>query len=70
MSRKDPMPGILDDTHPGCFYKKLYGIVPIIGSKRYAVLGPDNNGTCVHLKTCNSVETAKKFIDGIICRKR
>ena len=63
MSRKDPMPGILDDTHPGCFYKKVYGIVPIAGSKRYAVLGPDKEGVCIYLKTCNSVETAKKWID-------
>jgi len=61
--KKDPMPGILDDTHPGCFYKEYYGIVPIIGSKRYAVIGPDKEGTCVYLKTCNTVETAKKWID-------
>lgn len=61
-SRKDPMPGILDDTHPGCFYKKEYGIVPMIGSKRYMVLGPEN-GICVQLKVCNSIETAKKWID-------
>ena len=61
--KKDPMPGILDDIHPGCFYKELYGIVPIAGSKRYAVIGPDKEGTCVYLKTCNTVETAKKWID-------
>ena len=64
MSRKkDPMPRILDDTHPGCFYKELYGIIPIIGSKRYAVIGPNKEGNYTQLKVCNSVETAKKFID-------
>ena len=63
--RKDPMPGILDDTHPGCFYGEYHAIVPIAGSKRYAVIGPDKEGECRYLKTCNSVDTAKKFIDGI-----
>lgn len=52
------MPGILDDTHPGCFYKD-YGIVPIIKSKRYMVV----SGHEGQLKICNNVETAKKFID-------
>lgn len=61
--RKDPMPGILDDTHPGCFYKEVYGIVPIAGSKRYAVIGPNKEGICVYLKTCNAVKSAKKWID-------
>jgi len=63
--KKDPMPGILDDTHPGCFYREVYGIVPIMGSKRYMVLGPENN-TCAQLKVCNSVESAKKWIDNRI----
>jgi len=62
--KKDPMPGILDDIHPGCFYREVYGIVPIIGSKRYAVIGP-KNGVCMQLKVCNSVKTAKKWIDGL-----
>jgi hypothetical protein len=62
-SRKDPMPGILDDTHPGCYYREYYVIAPIIGSKRYAVIGPNKEGTCVYLKTCNTVESAKKWID-------
>jgi hypothetical protein len=55
---KDPMPGILDDTHPGCFYKD-YGIIQIAGSKRYMVV----SGYEGQLKICNSVESAKKFID-------
>jgi len=58
---KDPMPGILDNTHPGCFYKE-HGIVPIANSKRYMVIGPDG-GKCVQLKVCNSVDSAKKFIN-------
>jgi hypothetical protein len=62
MSKKQPMPGILGDTHPGCFYKD-HGIVPIINSKRYMVIGSDGQGNCVQLKVCNSVESAKKFID-------
>lgn len=61
MSKKDPMPGILDNTHPGCFYKD-HGIVPIINSKRYMVIGPDGNGNCVQLKICNGVDSAKKWI--------
>jgi ABC-type phosphate transport system ATPase subunit len=61
MSRKDPMPGILDDVHPGCFYKD-HGIVPIINSKRYVVIGPDGTGNCTQLKVCNNVDTAKKWI--------
>jgi len=55
---KDPMPGILDDTHPGCFYRD-YGIIKIAGSKRYMVV----SGYEGQLKICNSVESAKKFID-------
>jgi len=58
MSRKDPMPGILDDVHPGCFYKN-YGIVPIANSKRYMVV----SGYEGQLKVCNTVESAKKWID-------
>lgn len=61
--KKDPMPGILDDTHPGCFYGEYHAIVPIMGSKRYAVIGPDKEGNCTYLKTCNTVDTAKKWID-------
>jgi hypothetical protein len=50
--KKDPMPGILDDTHPGCYYGEYHAIVPIMGSKRYAVIGPDKEGNCTYLKTC------------------
>lgn len=61
---KHPMPGILDNTHPGCFYgpNDEYGIVPIMGSSQYMVLGP-NDGACVQLKKCRTVDTAKKWID-------
>ena len=58
MSNKDPMPGILDDRHPGCFYKD-HGIIQVAGSKRYMVV----SGYDGQLKICNSVESAKKFID-------
>jgi len=55
MAKKDPMTGILGNTHPGCVYKNC-GIVPY--KNRYMLIV---NGEQV--KLCNSVETAKKFID-------
>lgn len=55
MSTKWPMPGILNNKHPGCVYKDC-GIVPY--GNRYMLIV---NGEQV--KLCNSVETAKKFID-------
>jgi len=69
--KKFPMPGIFDNTHPGCYYgpKGEYGIVPIIGSSQYMVLGPDGDA-CVQLKVCRTVETAKKFIDKRLKKKR
>jgi len=62
--KKQEMPSILGNTHPGCFYgpDHEYGIVPIAGSSQYMILGP-NGGACVQLKKCRTVETAKKWID-------
>jgi len=69
--KKFPMPGIFDNTHPGCYYGPdgEYGIVPIIGSSQYMVLGPDGDA-CVQLKVCRTVETAKKFIDKRLKKKK